>query len=262
MQDRLDLLREHLAAFQPGGVSNHIAGQSCPAVSGGKFDNHAPADGSLICSVAQSTDEDVDEAAAAAKAAFPGWRDIPAAERKTILHAVADGITERAGEIALIESWDTGQPIRFMSKAAVRGAENFRFFADRAPSARDGRSLPSPTLLNITSRTPIGPVGVITPWNTPFMLSTWKIAPALAAGCTVVHKPAELSPMTAKILVEIAEEAGLPAGVLNVVNGIGEEAGRGADTPPGYPCGCVCRRKPDRICHHAAGGRNTEARAF
>ena len=112
-----------------------------------------------------------------------------------------------------------------MSKAALRGAENFRFFADRAPGARDGQSLPSPTLLNVTTRTPIGPVGVITPWNTPFMLSTWKIAPALAAGCTVVHKPAELSPVTAKLLVEIAEEAGLPPGVLNVVNGLGEEAG-------------------------------------
>ena len=88
-----------------------------------------------------------------------------------------------------------------MSKAALRGAENFRFFADRAPGARDGLSLPTDTHLNYTIRQPIGPVGVITPWNTPFMLSTWKIAPALAAGCTVVHKPAEWSPLTATLLV-------------------------------------------------------------
>jgi len=113
-----------------------------------------------------------------------------------------------------------------MSKAALRGAENFRYFAEQVVSARDGKHLPSPTLQNITTRVPIGPVGVITPWNTPFMLSTWKIAPALAAGCTVVHKPAELSPMTARLLIEIAEEAGLPPGVLNSVNGFGEEAGK------------------------------------
>ena len=151
-------------------------------------------------------------AADAAKSAFPGWRDLTGTERKKILHKIADGIVARAEEIAVCESWDTGQPIRFMAKAAIRGAENFRFFADRAPAARDGQSLPSPTLMNVTTRVPIGPVGVITPWNTPFMLSTWKIAPALAAGCTVVHKPAELSPVTASILMEIAKDAGLPDG--------------------------------------------------
>jgi 5-carboxymethyl-2-hydroxymuconic-semialdehyde dehydrogenase len=119
-----------------------------------------------------------------------------------------------------------------MSKAALRAAENFRFFADRAPSAQDGRSLIAPGQLNYTIRQPIGPVGVITPWNTPFMLSTWKIAPALAAGCTVVHKPAEWSPLTASLLVEIAHEAGLPAGVLNTVHGFGEDAGRALTEHP------------------------------
>ena len=146
--------------------------------------------------------------------------------RRDLLHAIADGIERRADDIAVLESWDSGQPIRFMSKAALRGAENFRFYADRAESARDGVALPTDTHLNYTARTPIGPVGVITPWNTPFMLSTWKIAPALAAGCTVVHKPAEWSPVTAQLLAGIALEAGLPPGVLNVVHGFGEEAGR------------------------------------
>ena len=125
-----------------------------------------------------------------------------------------------------MESVDTGQPIRFMSSAAIRGAENFRYFADAAPGALDGDAMPTPTHLNYSTRRAIGPVGVITPWNTPFMLSTWKIAPALASGCTVVHKPAEWSPLTASILGEIAHDAGVPAGVLNVVHGIGEVAGK------------------------------------
>jgi 5-carboxymethyl-2-hydroxymuconic-semialdehyde dehydrogenase len=125
-----------------------------------------------------------------------------------------------------------GQSLKFMAKAALRGAENFRFYADRAPEARDGRTIRAPNQVNMTTRAPIGPVGVITPWNTPFMLSTWKIAPALAAGCTVVHKPAELSPLTARLLVEIAEEAGLPKGVWNLVNGFGEDAGRALTEHP------------------------------
>ena len=170
--------------------------------------------------------DESDAAAEAAHAAFPAWRDMSAAERRKILLRVADAIEARAEEIALCECWDTGQTLRFMSKAALRGAENFRYFANQIVGARDGQHLPSPTLMNITTRKPIGPVGVITPWNTPFMLSTWKIAPALAAGCTVVHKPAEDSPLTARLLVEIAEGAGLPPGVLNTVNGYGHDAGK------------------------------------
>ena len=192
---------------------------------GATFDNHSPVDGKVIGPVARGSREDVDAAAKAARTAFPEWRDMGGKERKKLLHAVADAVVARAEEIALVESFDTGQPIRFMAKAALRGAENFRFFADQAPAARDGQSLPTATHMNVTSRVPIGPVGVITPWNTPFMLSTWKIAPALASGCTVVHKPAEWSPLTARLLAEIAEDAGLPPGVLNLVNGLGEEAG-------------------------------------
>src|SRR5438270_10687055 len=119
-----------------------------------------------------------------------------------------------------------------MAKAAVRAAENFRFFADKCAEARDGLSTPSEEHWNLSTRVPIGPVGVITPWNTPFMLSTWKIAPALAAGCTVVHKPAEWSPLTATLLSEICLDAGLPPGVLNTVHGIGEDAGRALTEHP------------------------------
>ena len=175
---------------------------------------------SLICKIAHGTVVDIDTAANAAHDAFAAWRDMPALQRKKILIRIAEGIELRAEEIAICECWDTGQTFKFMSKAALRGAENFRYFADQVGQARDGQQLRSPTLINITTRKPIGPVGVITPWNTPFMLSTWKIAPALAAGCTVVHKPAEASPLTARLLVEIAEEAGLPPGVLNTAKAL------------------------------------------
>jgi len=219
-----------LARFVENGVANRVGGAD--SRPGETFETRSPVDGRLLGKVARSDAAEVGRAALAAKAAFADWRDMGGAERRKLLHAVADAIEARADEIALVECMDTGQCIRFMSKAALRGAENFRFFADRAPSARDGRALPSPTLPNVTTRVPIGPVGVITPWNTPFMLSTWKIAPALAAGCTVVHKPAEFSPLTARLMVEIAEGAGLPPGVWNLVNGFGEDAGRALTEHP------------------------------
>ncbi len=225
-------LSGYLKQFGGQGVLNFINGESVAAQSGDTFENHSPVDESAICRVAKSSDADIDAAAKAAADAFPAWRDMPAKERKSILIRIAEGIEARAEEIAFCECWDTGQALRFMSKAAIRGAENFRYFADQVSSARDGKNLPSPTLMNVTTRVPIGPVGVITPWNTPFMLSTWKIAPALAAGCTVVHKPAELSPLTARLLMEIAHEAGMPPGVWNLVNGMGEDAGRALTEHP------------------------------
>ena len=225
LSQNVEALNGYLARFRETGIMNRIAGEDRNGASG-RFETRSPVDRSLICEVARGSAADIDAAAQAAAAAFPAWRDTPAAERRRVLLKVADGIEARAQEIAFCECWDTGQALKFMSKAALRAAENFRFFAGLAASARDGQNLPSPTLMNVTTRLPIGPVGVITPWNTPFMLSTWKIAPALAAGCTVVHKPAELSPLTARLLVEIAEEAGLPPGVLNTVNGFGEEAGK------------------------------------
>lgn len=226
LQDNLNKAQGFLKRWHGSGVQNHIGGKTLPANGGQVFENLSPVDMTPICDVARGTAHDIDQAAKAATQAFAGWRDISGKERRAILHAIADGIEARAEEIAMIEALDTGQAIRFMSKAAIRGAANFRFYADQAEGARDGKSIFAPGQMNVTSRMPLGPIGVITPWNTPFMLSTWKIAPALAAGCTVVHKPAELSPMTAKLLVEIAEDAGLPPGVWNTVNGYGEEVGR------------------------------------
>jgi len=221
-----------LARFRGAALGHFINGEAVVGQSGETFENRAPTDGSLINEVLAGAPEDIDRAAHAAADAFAEWRVWPGGQRRRLLHRIADAIEARAEEIALVESWDTGQPMRFMSKAAVRGAENFRFFADRAPEAGNGLSLPAEHHLNYTLRQPIGPVGVITPWNTPFMLSTWKIAPALAAGCTVVHKPAEWSPLSAQLLVEICHEAGLPPGVLNTVQGVGEVAGRALTEQP------------------------------
>ncbi|MEL6964674.1 MAG: 5-carboxymethyl-2-hydroxymuconate semialdehyde dehydrogenase, partial [Pseudomonadota bacterium] len=232
LDDNIAKANGYLSRFRESGLSNQIAGQAVLAASGQTFQTTSPIDNSVLVEVARSGGDDIAAAAAAAKAAFPAWRDLGGTKRKQILHNIADAITDRAEEIAFCECVDTGQAVRFMAKAALRGAENFRFFADRAPSARDGQMLPSPTLMNVTTRVPIGPVGVITPWNTPFMLSTWKIAPALAAGCTIVHKPAELAPISARILVEIAEDAGLPPGVWNTVNGYGEDAGKALTEHP------------------------------
>ena len=206
-------------------LGQFIDGEAIPG-AGEPFDVTRPDTGETLGAARDATEDELNAAVTAAKRAFPGWAATSGDRRKEILHRIADAIEERAEEIAAVECLDAGQCWRFMSKAAVRGAENFRFFADQAPSASDGLSLPSADHLNYTLRMPIGPVAVITPWNTPFMLSTWKIAPALAAGCTVVHKPAEWSPYSARLLVEIAHEAGLPAGVFNSVNGFGETTGR------------------------------------
>ena len=221
----------YLAKFG-GGVLNRIGGEDVAATDGTTFENISPVDLKPLAKIARSKSADIDRASRAAKEAFPQWAAMPGEARKTLLHNVANAIVARAEEIAFVECMDTGQSLRFMEKAALRGAENFRFFADRAPKARDGKALRASDQVNITTRAPIGPVGVITPWNTPFMLSTWKIAPALAAGCTIVHKPAEFSPLTARLLVEIAEEAGLPKGVWNLVNGLGEEAGKALTEHP------------------------------
>ena len=226
LSDNLAALKSALAKIPQAGILNRVGGDDIPAASGETFETRSPTDDSVICAVARGAADDIDAAARAAKRAFAEWRNCDPARRKSVLHKIADNIADRAGELALCECWDTGQPLRFMAKAAARAAENFRFFADRAPDARNGLCQPSPGLLNFNTRVPVGPVGIITPWNTPLMLSSWKIAPALAAGCTVVHKPAEFSPLTARMLADIARESGLPDGVWNLVNGFGEEAGR------------------------------------
>ena len=173
LDENLEKAKAYLARFQREGVKNRIGAEWVAADDGATFETISPIDVKPLAEVAHGNASDVDKAAKAAKAAFPEWKAMPGADRRKVLHRVADAIVARAEEIAFVECMDTGQALKFMSKAALRGAENFRFFADKAPEARDGRSLYGPGQVNVTSRVPIGPVGVITPWNTPFMLSTW-----------------------------------------------------------------------------------------
>ena len=226
LEENLQKIRPLLTEFSNQPIRHFINGEAVAASDGQTFSNHSPIDDSLIGETAAGTIADIDSACRAAEAAFDDWAALPGKQRKELLHAIADGIEANAETIALIESFDTGQPLRFMSKAAIRGADNYRFFADLATDARNGLALPAQQHMNYSIRQPIGPVGIITPWNTPFMLSTWKIAPALAAGCTIVHKPAEWSPCSASLLVKIMHDAGLPAGVVNTVHGLGEVAGK------------------------------------
>src|ERR1700748_3152282 len=228
-KDRVAPLLKQLRA---DGIGHMIDGKIVASVTGDKVEATWTVDGPVAASVARGNAEDIDRAATAASLAFKSWRDMSASMRRKLLHRVADAIENRADDIAVLECIDTGQAHRFMAKAAIRAAENFRFFADKCAEARDGLNTPSEEHWNISTRVPIGPVGVITPWNTPFMLSTWKIAPALAAGCTVVHKPAEWSPVTADMLAKLVKEAGVPDGVLNTVHGIGEEAGKALTEHP------------------------------
>ncbi|MGJ5050811.1 5-carboxymethyl-2-hydroxymuconate semialdehyde dehydrogenase [Bradyrhizobium oligotrophicum] len=228
----LDRAAPLLAELKHEGIGHFIDGKMVPAISGATFETKSPIDGAVLATVARGNAEDIDRAATSAALAFKSWREMAPAMRRKLLHRVADAIEDHADDIAVLECIDTGQAYRFMAKAAIRAAENFRFFADKCTEARDGQSTPSDEHWNISTRVPIGPVGVITPWNTPFMLSTWKIAPALAAGCTVVHKPAEWSPITAQWLAKLAKDAGIPDGVLNTVHGFGEEAGKALTEHP------------------------------
>ena len=231
-ENRAALKERVLPRFSGRTIGHLVGGEEFEAASGASFEDTSPIDGAHLATFAAGDAADVDAAARAAREAFREWSATSGPQRRRVLHDLADLVEEHAREIALVETVDTGQPIRFMRQAAARGATNLRFFADQAPGASDGLSLPTDDFVNYTMRHPIGPVGVITPWNTPFMLATWKIAPALAAGCTVVHKPAEWSPLSAALLGELALKAGLPPGVLNVVHGAGETAGRAVTEHP------------------------------
>lgn len=225
LKTNLERAEHYLERFKQNTTGHYINGEFTLGHGGKEYDNHTPTDNSSLGKIMAGSVEDMNAACEAAEAAFESWSNTPGTERKRLLNKFADRLVERADEIALVESMDCGQAIRFMKQAALRGAANFRFFADKAPEAQNGLALHQEEHTNYTIRKAIGPVGIITPWNTPFMLSTWKIAPALAAGCTVVHKPAELTPLSAYILAEIADEV-LPKGVWNMVNGFGEGVGK------------------------------------
>src|ERR1700743_1143280 len=156
-----------LAKLRADGIGHIIGGEIVPSISGETFETKSPIDGTVLATGARGGAEDIDRAATAATLAFKSWRDMSATMRRKLLHRVADAIEERADDIAMLECIDTGQAHRFMAKAAIRAAENFRFFADKCTEARDGLNTPSEEHWNISTRVPIGPVGGITPWDTP-----------------------------------------------------------------------------------------------
>jgi 5-carboxymethyl-2-hydroxymuconic-semialdehyde dehydrogenase len=201
--------------------------------SGETFTDHSPIDGAVLGEIARGRAAEADAAVAAAKAAFPAWAATPPAERARLLHAIADGVEKRIEELAQVETHDNGALLRSHRRGVMpRVAHNFRFFADWLTERLGHEDFATRGHTNHVSWDPAGPCVLITPWNAPLMLSTWKVGPALAAGNTVVLKPAEWSPLTASLLADIAHEAGLPAGVLNVVQGLGSEIG---DALTGHP---------------------------
>lgn len=209
-------------------VKLYINGEFTNAKSHTTFDNINPFTNEVINKVAEGREEDMNNAVSAAIEAFKNgpWGSMKMDVRMTYINRIADLIDEEVEEIAVLESLDTGLPIAQTRKMIARAAENFRFYSRMVQSKLHGESYPVDNeFINYTIYKPLGVVGLITPWNAPFMLETWKVAPALATGNTVVLKPAELSPLTANKLAEIIDKAGLPKGVFNVVHGFGETAG-------------------------------------
>jgi len=207
-------------------VQHYINNRWQPGARNQVFETLNPADNRVLSRSFRGHAEDIDLAAEAAHNAFHKWSQTKAKDRRKYLLRIASLIEKHGDELATIECLDAGQVLRIVRAQIARTAENFSFYADYAEKAMDGRTYPVDSdWLNYTVRVPAGPCGIITPWNAPMMLSTWRIAPALAAGNTVILKPAEWSPLTAWKLAQIFEEADLPPGVFNVVQGFGEEAG-------------------------------------
>jgi betaine-aldehyde dehydrogenase/5-carboxymethyl-2-hydroxymuconic-semialdehyde dehydrogenase len=190
-----------------------------------RFETISPIGQSILAEVARADEHDVDRAVRAADRAFPPWAALGPAGRAPYLHRLADLIDSSVERLAAVECADMAMLLRSLrARVIARGARNFRSYADLA-AAYEERDWRSNGTWNRVQRMPAGAAAVITPWNAPFMLSSWKTAPALAAGCTVVLKPAEWSPLSCSLLAELADQAGFPPGVLNIVQGTGEEAG-------------------------------------
>lgn len=207
-------------------IGNYINGKLVAPQSGVYLDNYNPSTGKVYSKLPDSDAVDVQMAVDAASAAFAGWSRMPATERAKILLRIAAIIDERMESLALAESIDNGKPLWLAKSVDIpRASANFHFYATGAIHLATEAHAMEDTALNYTLRHPIGIAGCISPWNLPLYLFTWKIAPALASGNCVVAKPSEITPMTAYLLSEICIEAGLPAGVLNIVHGLGPKVG-------------------------------------
>jgi 5-carboxymethyl-2-hydroxymuconic-semialdehyde dehydrogenase len=198
-----------------------------------RFEVISPIDGEVIAEVAAGGPDEVEQAVAAARDAFPAWAALGPDGRGEMLHRLADLIEANLDRLAIVECTDMAMLLRSLRARVIkRSALNYRAYADLA-LAYEERDWRSRGTWNRVQRMPSGPAAVITPWNAPFMLSTWKTAPALAAGCTVVLKPAEWSPLACSLLADLTAEAGLPPGVFNVLQGVGEVAGAALVAHPG-----------------------------
>ncbi|WP_055479878.1 5-carboxymethyl-2-hydroxymuconate semialdehyde dehydrogenase [Sphaerimonospora mesophila] len=220
----------------PDRIRHFIDGEFVDSVDGDTFDVLNPATDQVYIKAAAGKKADVDLAVAAARRAFDGpWPKLLPRQRSRVLHRVADLVEAQDKRLAELETWDTGLPITQALGQAQRAAENFRFFADLIVAQRDDAYKVPGRQVNYVNRKPKGVAGLITPWNTPFMLESWKLAPALATGNTVVLKPAEFTPLSASLWAEIFREAGVPDGVFNLVNGFGEDAGDALVKHPDVP---------------------------
>ena len=206
-------------------IQNFINGQHLPPKAGLYIDNFNPATGEISGKLPDSDLEDVNDAVSAATKAFPAWSNMSLEDRHDILRAVSDGILQNLDQLAMAESQDSGKTVASARMVDIpRSALNFKFFAT-ALLHFASESHHAPGSLSYTLRQPLGVVGCISPWNLPLYLFTWKIAPALAAGNCVVGKPSEVTPLTASMLGNICNAAGLPPGVLNIIHGVGPRAG-------------------------------------
>ena len=207
-------------------ITNYIDGRLTEPVSGNHLDNIEPATGEVYSVLPDSDSADVELAVAAARKAFDGWSKLSPEDRSRYLLKIAEIIESKSELLAEAESRDNGKPLSLARSVDIpRASANFRFYATAAMHLANESHDTAGQAINYTLRQPAGIAGCISPWNLPLYLFTWKIAPALAAGCTVVAKPSEMTPMTAFMLSEISIEAGLPAGVLNIVHGTGPNAG-------------------------------------
>ena len=208
-------------------ILNYIDGVLCEPMKGNFMDNVDPSEGRAYSRVPDSDKQDVEMAVAAASKAFAAWSLTPAEQRSKVMMRLADLIERDADKLAKAESIDNGKPVNLARRLDIpRAAANIRFFASAILHDSSDAHFTDASAINYTARNPVGVVGCISPWNLPLYLFTWKIAPALAAGCTVVAKPSELTPMTAFLFSELCLEAGLPGGVLNVVHGLGAKVGQ------------------------------------
>ena len=201
-----------------------INGKYVPSKNEETFENINPATEEVLGYVAKGSKEDVDEAVSTARKALKGeWSKLTTQERSKILRKVGDLILERKDELAALETLDTGKPLSLASSLDIpRAAYNFHFFADYMTTVGNDSYQQDDIAIHYSVRRPVGVVGLINPWNLPLLLMTWKLAPALAAGNTVVMKPSEITPMTATVLAEICSDAGIPDGVVNLVHGFGD----------------------------------------